>query len=101
MMVKKVKEWDDGNVTFNLLLDNGIEIYGLRMVTWKDKRFVSFPRKKSGSEFINTGFIPNDVQEKVMMLIEAELTEEEFEDTQESYDEMDYEDDDDDEEFPF
>ena len=45
IQVANVKEWNDDNITFTLIV-NGVSIYGCRIVEGKNGDFVSFPSRK-------------------------------------------------------
>lgn len=45
--VTRVKQWDDGNVSFDMVM-NGISIYGCRVQESEEGDFVRFPSRKGG-----------------------------------------------------
>lgn len=45
IQVANVKEWNDDNITFTLIV-NEVSIYGCRIVEGKNGDFVSFPSRK-------------------------------------------------------
>ena len=57
IQVANVKEWNDDNITFTLII-NGVSIYGCRIVEGKNGDFVSFPsRKGNDGKYYSHAFI--------------------------------------------
>lgn len=47
LTVERVHQFDDGSITFNLMVDGFVTIYGCRIYDGKDgKPFISFPARK-------------------------------------------------------
>lgn len=75
IQVANVKEWNDDNITFTLIV-NGVSIYGCRIVEGKNGDFVSFPsRKGNDGKYYSHAYIKlsaSDV-ENIEELISIEL----------------------------
>lgn len=66
--VDRVHVFEDGSVTFNMIVDNYVRVYGLRIYDGKDgKPFISFPsRKGKDDKYWNHVYCPlsaEDVEE--------------------------------------
>lgn len=44
--IENAKEWNDGNITFNLVIDTCITIYNCKIVNGKKGDFIAFPSYK-------------------------------------------------------
>lgn len=58
--VDRVHVFEDGSVTFNMIVDNFVRIYGLRIYDGRDgKPFISFPsRKGKDDKYWNHAYCP-------------------------------------------
>lgn len=73
--VKRVKMWDNGGVSADLIL-NGIEIYGVRVVEGKNGDFLSYPQRKgSDGKYYHIARAPlcEEDQKAVIAEIERKL----------------------------
>lgn len=44
--VTRAKEFDNGNISFDMTVDGYVKIYGCTVVDGKDGQFISFPARK-------------------------------------------------------
>ena len=58
--VERVHVFEDGSVTFNMIVDGYVRVYGLRIYDGKDgKPFISFPsRKGKDDKYLNHVYCP-------------------------------------------
>lgn len=73
--VLRAHEFDNGNVSFDMLV-NGITIYGCTYIETEKNSFVSFPQRKDkdGKYWNNAYFkIEEDVQNDIVKQLEALL----------------------------
>ena len=73
--VSRVKMWDNGGVTFDLIV-NGVKIYGCRVVEGKNGDFIGFPsRKGSDGKYYSHAYaaLAPDAVSLVLSAVEEEL----------------------------
>lgn len=71
-IVSNVKEWKENDITFTLTV-NGVMIYNCRVVSYKDRDFISFPsRKGSDNKYYNIAYVSLSKEDEEAILGEVE-----------------------------
>lgn len=75
--VEHVHQFEDGTITFNMMVDDFVTVYGCRIYDGKDgKPFISFPaRKGNDGKFWNNVYmkLSEDQTEEIAKQIEEKL----------------------------
>ena len=75
--VERVHKFDDGSITFNMMVDGFVQIYGCRIYDGKDgKPFISFPsRKGNDGKYWNHVYmkLSEDQTEEIAKQVEEKL----------------------------
>lgn len=72
--VERVHVFDDGVVTFNMIVDDFVRVYGLRIYDGKDgKPFISFPsRKGKDDKYWNHVYCPLSPEDVANIAVQVE-----------------------------
>lgn len=75
--VERVHQFDDGSITFNMVVDGFVQVYGCRIYDGKDgKPFISFPsRKGADGKFWNHVYmrLTDEQTEEIAKQVEEKL----------------------------
>lgn len=75
--VTRIKVWDNGNITFDAIV-NGISIYGMNYITVKkdgaERSFVSFPQRK-GADGKYYNYCYFKIDDELLAIIEKQIEE--------------------------
>lgn len=70
--VENAKEWKDGNVTFNLVIDDFITVYNCKVIEGKKGDFLSFPQYKGkNGKYYSHAFVKLEDGEREDIIKEA------------------------------